>query len=1598
MKKTGTLLLIIIVCCLSAAALVACGGDTCRVEFYVDGALYEYFLVEKGGYIEEVPAVPAKDGMTGVWSETYFEVIESDMKVYAVYSESYFTVTFTVDGEVLQTYKVKKNMSLASVPSVPVKDGYVGVWSVTDFSSVDRDITVYAVYTELTSSVTFMNGDEVVSVEYADGGQLSVIPAVPEKADLTGKWITVENGTVKDADFSSITEDMTVYAYYFVTLTLVDAYSGEDIFITDIGEEVESVSAGTRDGYDFLGWYTDPDYRNEVSFPAAFEKNTILYARWINNYADAGFTFVNGLVTGYTGSETNVSVPYKYTENGEEVIVKAVADGAFQGQSFVSVILPSTVTEIGADAFANCPYLTEVNFSDGSYIEKIGDRAFYSCSSLEGFEFSIFTSEIGVSAFENCTAARVYDGLGESVAEVISDYAFKNNTLLAEIVLPETLTEIGVEAFAFAVNTEFEFRGAANLAVIGNGAFKGCVNLYEFSAPALVSAGTGVFADCYSLRSVTTVSNIPLYSLFGETEPSSGRFYAVDGEDGKRYYLPESLFTVLVNPNVQSDQTPAGTLTSGAFKDAYSVKDVILSSGIVSVESYAFAVTNSESLSSSEFNVTMPSGLKEISAYAFAGRRDLRKINFPVSLESIEERAFYGLDKLAEVTIGDNSALVFVGKEAFGETPWFANYVGVVKLGRVALGISETYASSVGKSSLSEDDFRSVDTISEGAFYGNSRIAAVSLPSTVISVGDEAFRNMKMLTSVSLTGKAVLGENVFGSNPLLAEIKIGASRLPETLFAVSENESSDYIVYVKDGVNYYIPVSLKKITIVPDETTEIVAGIYEGFGAVEEYVLEEGFTVIYDGAFADNIYLEKVTLPSTLTSLGVSNGEEARGVFDGDGRLYEVSLRKGSVLSYIGDKTFYETSLGGFTFPSALTYIGKSAFENTALRRIVFESGDENLVINERAFYDSLKKDVSGWSFRLDLPDNLTEIGAYAFYGCDGITELTLGKNVTVLGEYAFAYNGLSSIIIPEKVNFYKETVSENSSSTEKVCVSYGLLQGNPLRSLTLYSAISLNELFAIGEGDEMPSLLTEITVAGGDIVDGQFAGLTSLQTLNLINVGSVGASAFEGCTDLLRVTLPRTVVSVGDRAFAQCTSLSSFVFEENSATESIGEYLFDGCVMLKSTVFPESVKNQTFTGVFKGCVSLIEATIPSSVTEIGEYAFYDNRVLGSITLPEGVVSVGNHAFENCTVLEFSNIRFDDLVSVGSYAFAGCGRLKGVKAENISSIGEGAFSGCSEIKEITIVDETVSYYIDREEIVVTVNVSSAAVEVAAGAFSGCDELTNVMLFTSAENINDMLTSVKGELPAQVKVFVTKSAYAVVSEELKTFFAGRLYVNPSEIQAEYEFNEETGEATLTNAAFDGDTLFLPSYVEKDGTEYALSAIGDSVFKGNTSIKELIIPFTVKRIGNYSFKNSAIEIVRFEIGSQLSSIGDEAFFGCAVLKEIELPDSLTEIGNRAFYEAVALENVENSGDYSLLSVIGEYAFYRTASLKTISFGKNLKLISANAFNGSGLTSFTIAEGATTLISSGSFAYCDKLTDVNVPVGCTIEEGAFPAGITF
>ncbi len=86
-----------------------------------------------------------------------------------------------------------------------------------------------------------------------------------------------------------------------------------------------------------------------------------------------------------------------------------------------------------------------------------------------------------------------------------------------------------------------------------------------------------------------------------------------------------------------------------------------------------------------------------------------------------------------------------------------------------------------------------------------------------------------------------------------------------------------------------------------------------------------------------------------------------------------------------------------------------------------------------------------------------------------------------------------------------------------------------------------------------------------------------------------------------------KTVTSIGDKAFAECTSLTSITIPDGVA--SIGE------------------------AAFYGCANLTSITIPDSVTSIGRYAFFDCTSLTSITIPAGVTSIGEEAFSWCSIL-----------------------------------------------------------------------------------------------------------------------------------------------------------------------------------------------------------------------------------------------------------------------------------------------------------------------------------------------------------------------------
>ena len=154
-------------------------------------------------------------------------------------------------------------------------------------------------------------------------------------------------------------------------------------------------------------------------------------------------------------------------------------------------------------------------------------------------------------------------------------------------------------------------------------------------------------------------------------------------------------------------------------------------------------------------------------------------------------------------------------------------------------------------------------------------------------------------------------------------------------------------------------------------------------------------------------------------------------------------------------------------------------------------------------------------------------------------------------------------------------------------------------------------------------------------------------------SVTSIGNYAFAVCKGLTSVTIPSNVTSIGNHAFIDCTGLTSVTIP-NSVT-SIGDSAFAGCTGLTSVTIPSSM---TSIGqwAFEYCSGLTSVTIPNSVTSIGDSAFFRCSGLTSVTIPNSVTSIDNRAFEYCSGLTSVTIP-SSVTSVGNLAFAYCPRL-----------------------------------------------------------------------------------------------------------------------------------------------------------------------------------------------------------------------------------------------------------------------------------------------------------------------------------------------------
>ena len=244
-------------------------------------------------------------------------------------------------------------------------------------------------------------------------------------------------------------------------------------------------------------------------------------------------------------------------------------------------------------------------------------------------------------------------------------------------------------------------------------------------------------------------------------------------------------------------------------------------------------------------------------------------------------------------------------------------------------------------------------------------------------------------------------------------------------------------------------------------------------------------------------------------------------------------------------------------------------------------------------------------------------------------------------------------------------------------------------------------------------SRLTSITIGNSitSIYWRAFDGCTSLTNVTIPNsVTSIGNAAFFGCTSLKTVTIGNSVTSIGDGAFSGCTSLTSIEIP-NSVT-SLGSYAFMGCTSLTSVTIGDSVTS--IGGAFSGCTSLINVTIPNSVTSIDSAAFKDCKHLEIINLPSNITNIDAEAFEGCTSLTTVNIP-NTVKSIGNNAFKNCIKLNVKLPINLVSLGSWAFAGCFNIKDTLTIPKKVD-------------------QIGKSAFYNCVEINTVIMLGSCPTI------------------------------------------------------------------------------------------------------------------------------------------------------------------------------------------------------------------------------------------------------------------------
>lgn len=1287
------------------------------------------------------------------------------------------------------------------------------------------------------------------------------------------------------------------------------------------------------------------------------------------------------------------SVPNSIRLEGERLSI--ICNHAFRECNYLEdVSIPEGVSTIGEDAFFGVKQIERINFPEslraicknpfkGVIVVELNNLspgfmatryALYSkglhrlisfYGETEDFLVPSQTEIIGEQAFAyNKSIIEV--SIGESVIE-IRDEAFYLCPKLKKVTLPKSLKQIGERAF-FQLDIKHDYdldenketfepaleelRIPSNVEYIGRAAFNG-IRKIENDSP--------YFKIVHDALLTNDGTNLIYY--FGKA---------------KKFRIPSGVVTVrseafMGNEHIEEITIPRSVriIESNAFKDCPQLRSVVFNSDYLFLGDSAFFECKKLSsvkmpkrmgnLSRRTFwrcqslsEIKIPEGVVIIGDASFWGCRNLRKVVLPSSIRIIEDSAFNYCEYLSEIHLPEG--LKKISNESFQHCK---------SLSKIILPYSLEY---VDKDAFSFCSLQECVVLNKETSFGNDVfhsnddlllfIPPKADPRNYTKVMPEGVRSRYETTEGSLPIFGPKTENIV---PVIEGMSI------EELIKTPESFLHGYrddIEYDENGGQYIKGMQIL-LSIDRDRIKK-----------KSKYIVSNRTKYICNDAFGNRNYwnggpiFEKIVLPSKLVAIGDYCFAHSR--------IKEISLPDS--LEYIGNYAFMNcSSLSSIVIPRNVNHIGNNPFYNSEkyvtyhLNEVI--SNSPHYVVESNCLLSKDKEDlISCFEKRkidCSIPDGVKHICMYSFAMTE-VKSLNIPQGVEKIGEGAFENGLFITISIPSQVKYLGKKAFSRCSSLQKIDISntqIGVIENElfdeceSLENINLpdnttsvgdyafrgcKKLVSINippGVNTIGVNPFMRSGITEIILnnSGFKLIDGIFYGGNGKEIIAVLSsanktiiipngVETICQEAFASNIIIEKVVCPKSLKSIGKKAFARCASLKMVDLVESSVT-----------------ILPESI--------FDGCKMLDRISFPAHLSEIANYAFQYCDNLQSLTLPRSIKAIGDKAFES-SGLKCIYLNYGIDVKILPWSFRSRGKAMTAYESGLSQDEFGVVFSKDKTILIDVPSDLESYAIPR-----------GTEQIENGAFKNARNLKRVSFPNTVKKLGDEVFNCDfDELILPNSVTEIGHNLFLWGHHMKEFIIPSSVVaingNPFSLMGLYRkkpckiINNSKAFSLINGVLYSKDlsTLICCTDLVKKTIDIldTVKYINDNAFCGSQA-QQIIIPSSVCSIGKQSFKG--IKVPEIYIPGSVEIIEEGSFESCSASKVV-LSEGIKEIRCKAFSNCMRLEE--------------------------ITIPKSVERIEKSAFAACHQLHTIIISNIHLNLDSEAFIYCENIKRVVVPKG--------------